>query len=174
MPSSLWHCLRQGDGISQNVLLPQVFHGEKHLSMPKSCHPKNGLFVFCPYWCLLSRPHYSVVLLNLTKPFHSILKYRENLTFFPILHTDTVHSFSTGFCRELNYKSETDGENNIYILASSKFFLPAIHPSCCPSWKEFTAWILIGSVSDIWNLSLPGRSNFITEKTAELLGFSAT
>lgn len=97
---------------------------------------KNGLFGFCPYWCPLSCPHYSVVLLNLIEPFLSILRYMENLTFFPILHTQTVLSFSTGFCRGWNYKIERDGENNIYILASSKSFLPAMHPSCCPYEKN--------------------------------------
>lgn len=131
MPSSLWHCLTQSDCISQNVVLPHLIHRDKHLSMPRSCHPKNGLFGFCPYWCLLGWPHYSVVLLNLTEPFLSVLRYMESLTFFPILHSKTVLSLSTGFCRELNYKIEIDGENNIYILASCKSFLPAIHPSCC-------------------------------------------
>jgi len=120
--------------MNQEVIFSLFSYG-KYLSLPRSYHPKNGLFVFI----LIDVPHYPLVfLLYLTESFLSVLSYMEKpYLLSQLAYRQAVLSKSAlSFIAQLNYGIEIDAENNIYILASRKFFLPATHPSCCPHAKN--------------------------------------
>lgn len=85
------------------------------LSSLPICSPLKFYWIFPLDFEIYGKPHF------LSQP-----AYRQAVLSEPAL----------GFVKQLNYKIEIDGENSIYILASSKFFLPAIHPSCCPHAKN--------------------------------------